>query len=90
MKIPRSVRQDYFYIPTNPESDALVRLVKQWSSRYIIVHQQSQNKRLEIWDKLSRQTQEPIFDLNENHYPLGHPYYILAEMIVNKPLYMYK
>ena len=90
MKISRSVRQDYFYIPTNPESDALVRLVKRWSSRYIIVHQQSQNKRLEIWDKLSRQTQEPIFDLNENHYPFGHPYYILAEMVVNKPLYMYK
>jgi len=90
MKIPRSVRQDYFYIPTNPESDALVRLVKNWSSRYIVVHQQSQNKRLEIWDKLSRQTQEPIFDLNENHYPIGHPYYILAEMVINKPLYAYK
>ena len=90
LKIPRSVRQDYFYIPTNPESDALVRLVKNWSSRYIIVHQQSQNKRLEIWDKVRQETQDPVFDLNENHYPLGHPFYILAEMIVNKPLYMYK
>jgi hypothetical protein len=91
LKIPRSVRKDYFYIPTNPESDALVRLVKQWSSRYIVVHQQSQNKRLEIWDKVAQtNTNDPIFDLNENHYPLGHPYYILAEMIVNKPLYAYK
>ena len=91
LKIPRSVRQDYFYIPTNPESDALVRLVKRWSSRYIIVHQQSQNKHLEIWDKVARSgTQEPIFDLNENHYDFGHPFYILAEMVVNKPLYMYK
>jgi len=91
LKIPRSVRKDYFYIPTNPESDALVRLVKNWSSRYIVVHQQSQNKRLEIWDKVAKSnTNDPIFDLNENHYPLGHPYYILAEMIVNKPLYAYK
>ena len=91
LKIPRLVRQDYFYIPTNPESDALVRLVKRWSSRYIIVHQQSQNKHLEIWDKVARSgTQEPIFDLNENHYDFGHPFYILAEMVVNKPLYMYK
>ena len=90
MKIPRSIRGDYFYMPTHPEADSLLRLVKQWSPRYIVVHQQSQNKRLPIWDKVSETSSDPIFDLNENHYPLGHPYYIIADMVVNKPLYAYK
>jgi len=90
MKIPRSVRKDYFHMPTHPEADSLLRLVKQWSPRYIIVHQQSQNKRMAIWDKVSKTSSDPIFDLNENHYPLGHPYYIIADMVANKPLYAYK
>ena len=90
MKIYRSVRKDYFYMPTHPEAESLLRLVKQWSPRYIIVHQQSQNKKLPIWDKVSETKSDPVFDLNENHYPLGHPYYIIADMVVNKPLYAYK
>ena len=90
MKIPRSVRGDYFYMPTHPEADSLLRLVKQWSPRFIIVHQQSQNKRLPIWNKISETCSDPVFDLNENHYPLGHPYYIIADMVANKPLYAYK
>ena len=45
---------------------------------------------MEIWDKISNTSSDPIFDLNENHYPLGHPYYIIADMVANKPLYAYK
>ena len=90
LELPREIRQTYFHIPTHPDSASLVRLVKQWSPKYIVVHQQSQNKKLPIWEKISQKTQDPIFDLNENHYFPGHPYYIIAEMVVNKPLYEYK
>jgi hypothetical protein len=90
LKLNRSVRKEYFYMPTHQDAESLLRLVKQWSPKYIVVHQQSQNKKLPIWEKVSQTSSDPVFDLNENHYPLGHPYYIIADMVVNKPLYAYK
>jgi hypothetical protein len=67
MKLNRSVRQDYFHMPNDSEAESLLRLVKQWSPKYIVVHQQSQNKKLPIWEKVSQTTSDPVFDLNENH-----------------------
>jgi len=90
LKISRSIRSEYFHMPTHPEAESLVRLIKQWSPQYIVVHQQSQHKKLPIWDKVAKTCSDPILDLNENHYECGHPYYIIAEMVVNKPLYAYK
>ena len=90
MKLNRSIRQNYFYMPTDSEAESLLRLVKQWSPKYIVVHQQSQNITLAIWDKLAQRVSDPIFDLNKNHYEPGHPYYIIAEIVVNKPLFHYK
>ena len=90
MKLSRSVQKDYFYMPTDSEAESLLRLVKRWSPKYIVVHQQSQNKTLPIWDKVAQRSSDPIFDLNENHYEPGHPYYMIAEMVANKPLFHYK
>ena len=77
-------------MPTDSEAESLLRLVKRWSPKYIVVHQQSQNKTLPIWDKVAQRSSDPIFDLNENHYEPGHPYYMIAEMVANKPLFHYK
>jgi hypothetical protein len=89
LKMPRSYRKDYFYMPTHPEAVKLLADVKDKSSRWIIVHQQSQKLTLPIWEKLALIEKDPILDLNVNHYPVGHPHWPIAELVVNKPLYAY-
>jgi hypothetical protein len=90
LKMPRSYRQDYFYMPTHPEAVKLLAEIKAKTSRWIIVHQQSQRLTLPIWEKLALTETDPILDLNKNHYPVDHPHWPIAELVVNKPLYIYK
>ena len=90
LKIPRSVRTEYFFIHTYPEALAMVQVVKHFAPKYAILHQQSSTKRMNIWDTVVKQTTYPSLDLNENHYPVGHPFHIIAELVVNKPLYWHK
>jgi len=90
IKLPREFMKTYFYIPTLKESTDLYTTITAQYSEYIIIHQQSSTKTIDIWTNLSANTSLPILDLNENHYPVGHRYYEIAELAVNKPLLWYK
>lgn len=89
LNIPREYRQKYFYMAKNKQADELADLIKSLSSRYIVVHQQSQAKKLPIWDYVAEYTDLPVLDVNENHYPERHRYHLLASIVVNKPLWCY-
>jgi hypothetical protein len=89
MGIPREYQKKYFHIPTLPEAEELYK--KFSSHNYILVHQQSQFKRLPIWEKLhSEQPETLILDLNENHYSPEDKFYELAQLVLNVPLLHYK
>jgi hypothetical protein len=89
LNLPRSVRSDYFYVPTTQAAVALYHEIR--PIKYFVVHQQSQNKTLPIWDSLFKQRPDVlILDLNKNHYEPTSPFYHRAEIVVNKPLLDYK
>lgn len=89
LKLPRSIRTEYFYVPTTESARALYNEVR--SFRYFVVHQESQNKKLPIWQMLFKQTPDIlILDLNTNNYEPTHPLYLQANAVINKPLLDYK
>jgi len=89
LKIPRSIRSDYFYVPTTQAASALYGEIR--PLKYFVVHQQSQNKTLPIWESLFKQRPDVlILDLNKNHYESSSPFYHRANVVVNKPLLDYK
>ena len=91
LKLPRETMKQYFYIPTYNEALDLFREVIEVNPNYILVHQQSSGKRMPIWEKLAAQKPSILLlDINENHYPEGHPYSRIAGKIVNQPLLFYK
>ena len=86
MKMPRSVRTSYFDVPTFPESKQLCI-----QGNYILIHQQSSQKQIDIFTAVEKENPNTlILDINENHYPVGHAYNLLAELVVNKPMLHYK
>ena len=89
LKLPREIRTTYFYVPTTETAVALYNDVRPF--KYFVVHQESQNKKLPIWDSLFKQRPDVlILDLNKNHYEPAHQYYYKANLVVNKPLLDYK
>jgi hypothetical protein len=91
LKIPREVMMKYFYVPIFGEAIDLFQQVIQVNPNYCLVHQQSSGKRMPIWEKLAQQKPDHLLlDINENHYPEGHPYHTIAGKIVNQPLLFYK
>lgn len=87
MKMPRGVRTSYFYVPTLPESAELCAQMK----NYILIHQQSSQKSIDIFSKMEKENPNTlILDINENHYPVGHAYHLIAETVVNKNMLYYK
>jgi hypothetical protein len=91
LKLDRKTRESYFYVPYFAESLQMYIDVATTNPSYILVHQQSSSKRMPIWEMLIKQhPTDLILDINENHYPEGHPYHTVAEKVVNKPLLHYK
>lgn len=91
LSIPRDYRTKYFHIPTLPESETLYKTISEKQKDYILIHQQSQFKKLTIWEKLFHEQPDTLLlDLNENHYPSGHKFYELANLVLNIPLLHYK
>ena len=89
--IPRDYMKKYFYVPTVPESDTLFKTIASINETYRLIHQQSSNGRMPIWETLNRKyPNELILDINENHYPEGHRYHDVAQKVVNQPLLHYK
>ena len=91
--IAREVRNSYFFVPRTEDAVALAAKVKEGAAGrpYIVVHQQSSVQTLKIYEKLRTEKGGDvlILDLNENHYATGHPDWLLAEAVVNKPLVDY-
>ena len=86
MKMPRGVRTSYFYVPFSKEQEQL-----SIQGDYILIHQQSSQKKIDLFTHL--ETENPntlILDINENHYPVGHAYHLIAETVVNKNMLHYK
>ena len=88
LKINRAYRASYFYVTKYKESQELYDEVVKVSSKYMLIHQKSSRKKLDIFGSLD--TEYPILDINENHYPKEHKFHTVAELVVNKPMILYK
>jgi hypothetical protein len=89
--LDRSIRSRYFHVPESPESLQLYAAVSAVSPTYIVVHQQSSTKTLPIWDHINQGREDTlILDVNKNHYHSCHPFYLVAEQVVGKPMLQYK
>jgi len=87
--LPPSVRTTYFNVPYTAEAKELAAAYKiGFTQPYILVHQQSSVKTLNIAEKLLS-TGILVLDINENHYPESHNFYELASKAVNKPMLDY-
>lgn len=88
MGIPRDIRTRYFHVPRTEEASSLVEAFK--GRAYIVVHQQSSVKKLDIVGSLRKKGETRlILDLNENHYKEADDDYAIAQLVVNKPLLDY-
>jgi len=88
MGIPREIRTKYFYIAQYNESLELYNIITKKEKNYILIHQNSSQKNIDIFGSLK--TELLVLDINENHYSIEHPFYYLAELVVNKPMLFYK
>jgi hypothetical protein len=88
MKIPREFRTKYFYVAPYKESLDLYNEITRKEKEYILIHQNSSQKKIDIFGSLK--TNLLVLDINENHYDKNHPFYYLAEMVVNKRMLFYK
>jgi len=88
LAISRTVRLSYFHVPRTAEAKALFEIYK--NIPYIIVHEESSVKKLPIAKKLLAAGETRlILDLNKNQYESTHPWWSLAQDVINKPLVDY-
>ena len=88
MKIPREFRASYFYVAPYKESLELYEEIAKEEENYILIHQNSSYKKIDIFGSLK--TDLLILDINENHYDSSHKFHNLAKLVVNKPMLFYK
>jgi hypothetical protein len=88
MKIPREFRKSYFYVAPYKESLELYNEIAKRQKEYILIHQNSSQKKIDIFNSLK--TNLLVLDINENHYDKTHKFYDLAQLVVNQPMLLYK
>jgi hypothetical protein len=89
--IPRSVRTNYFYVADFVEGYELFNAITALSKDYILIHQKSSQKTIDIFSELAKANPDiPILDININHYSPEDKFYSVAELVVNKPMILYK
>lgn len=88
LKMPREYRTYFFYVPEFDEGKQLLEKVQAVSKEYILIHQQSSQKTVDIVSMLG--TNIPILDINKNNYSVGHTFYEIAQLVVNQPMLYYK
>ena len=88
LSLSRQIRTEYFYIPTYKESTDLLENVLKVSKNYILIHQNSSQKSVDIFRKLD--TDLPVLDINRNNYAEDHKFYNVAQLVVNQPMLCYK
>jgi hypothetical protein len=91
MKLHRRYRTEYFYVPNFKESLEMLEAVQNISKEYILIHQKSSQKTIDIFSELVKVNPNvPVLDINTNNYEKGHKFYDVAELVVNKPMLLYK
>lgn len=91
LNLPVSVRTEYFYVENYNESYELYKEINDSQKEYILVHQKSSQKSIDLFTKLQAQYSNTlILDINENHYKKDSNFYYLAGLVVNKPMLYYK
>lgn len=88
LSLPRGIRTEYFYIQNFKESVELLENVQKISKEYILLHQNSSQKSVDIFSLLS--TNLPILDINKNNYAEDHKFHEVASLVVNQPMLAYK
>jgi hypothetical protein len=88
LTLSREIRTEYFYVCNFIESIDLLEKVQKISKEYILLHQNSSQKSVDIFSLLS--TDRPILDINKNNYPEDHKFYEVASLVVNQPMLAYK
>jgi hypothetical protein len=88
VKMPREYRSYFFYVPDFKEGQQLLEKIQDVSKDYILIHQQSSQKTIDVFSKLN--TELLVLDINKNNYPLGHKFYDVAQLVVNQPMLHYK
>jgi hypothetical protein len=66
----------------------LLEKVQKISKEYILLHQNSSQKSVDIFGKLD--TDLPVLDINKNNYANDHKFHEVAQLVVNKPMLVYK
>jgi len=91
MELYRHYRTEYFYVPSFKESLEMLEAVRNISEEYILIHQKSSQKTIDIFSELVKAHPDiPILDINTNNYEKEHKFYDVAELVVNKPMLLYK
>jgi hypothetical protein len=91
MNLSHDVRTNYFYVTSYKESIELYKEISKTQKDYILIHQKSSQKTIDLYSKL--QSENPnmlILDINENHYPKEHKFHDVAELLVNRTMLYYK
>jgi hypothetical protein len=88
LSLSREIRTEYFYVSNFKESMDLLEKVQKISKEYILLHQNSSQKSVDIFGKLD--TDLPVLDINKNNYANDHKFHEVAQLVVNKPMLVYK
>ncbi len=85
--IDRDIRQDFFYIEPTKEGEERYEKIKSASPQngYIVFHQEASHTTLNI-SSIFDKDKYLLLDLNKNLYPENHPFYTVANLVVNKSL----
>jgi hypothetical protein len=85
--INRDIRQDFFYVESTEEGKERYEKIKSASPKdgYIVFHQEASHTILDISSKFDKD-KYLLLDLNKNLYPENHPFYTVANLVVNQPL----
>ena len=88
MKMPRSVRTSYFYVPSFTEARELYNKIPM---PYILIHQNSSQKKIDLYTGLQKANPTTlILDINQDNYEVNHKYHNIAGLVVNQPMLFYK
>ena len=92
MNLDHNVRTNYFYVAPYKESFELYKEISKTQKYYILIHQKSSQKTIDLYSKLQSENPDTlILDINTNHYNnKDHVFYYLAELVVNRPMLYYK
>ena len=91
LSLPRTIRTSYFYVPDFQEGLEILNTIQEVSKEYILIHQKSSQKTIDIFSELAKANPEiPILDINLNHYSSEHKFHQIGELVVNKPMIIYK